>query len=40
VIFPPLAAIGRARGYRGFYPRYLEPTGHEEPDPAMLALVE
>jgi mannose-6-phosphate isomerase-like protein (cupin superfamily) len=40
VLFPLLAAIGRARGYRGFYPRYLEPTGHEEPDPAMLALVE
>ncbi len=40
VILPPLAAIGCARGYRGFYPRYLEPAGREEPDPAMLALVE
>jgi quercetin dioxygenase-like cupin family protein len=40
VLFAPLTVIGRARGYRGFYPRYLEPHGHEDPDPGVLALVE
>jgi quercetin dioxygenase-like cupin family protein len=39
-LFAPLALIGRARGRRGFYPEYLEPGGHEEPDPDVLALVD
>jgi quercetin dioxygenase-like cupin family protein len=40
LLFGPLALIGRARGYRGYYPEYLQPDGHEEPDPKLLALVE
>ena len=40
VVFAPLAALGRARGYRPFYPDYMKPQGHEEPDPELLALVE
>jgi quercetin dioxygenase-like cupin family protein len=39
-VFGPLAALGRARGYRPMYPEYLEPQGHEEPDPKLVALVE
>jgi quercetin dioxygenase-like cupin family protein len=39
-LLPPLAALGRARGYRPYYPEYLEPAGREEPDPAVLALVD
>lgn len=39
-VFGPLAALGRARGYRAMYPEYMEPQGHEEPDPKLLALVE
>jgi quercetin dioxygenase-like cupin family protein len=39
-VFGPLAALGRARGYRPVYPEYMEPQGHEEPDPAVLALAE
>jgi quercetin dioxygenase-like cupin family protein len=40
LLFAPLAALGRARGYRPVYPQYGEPQGHEEPDPELLALVE
>ena len=39
-VFGPLAALGRARGYRAMYPEYMEPQGHEKPDPKLLALVE
>jgi quercetin dioxygenase-like cupin family protein len=39
-LFAPLALIGRARGQRAYYPRYLQPAGHEKPDPAVLALVD
>ena len=35
-----LAALGRARGYRPMYLEYMQPQGHEEPDPKLLALVE
>ena len=38
VLFPALAAVGRARGYRPVYPEHAEPQGHEEPDPALIAL--
>jgi hypothetical protein len=38
-LFGPLAMIGRARGLMGFYPQYLEPAGHEEPDPELLAMI-
>jgi quercetin dioxygenase-like cupin family protein len=40
LIFGSLALIGRARGYRGYYREYLEPHGHEEADPELLALVQ
>lgn len=40
ILFGPLGLIGRARGYRGFYAKYLQPVAHEEPDPRLLALVE
>jgi quercetin dioxygenase-like cupin family protein len=40
VLFVPLGLIGRARGQRGFYLRYLQPEGHEEPAPELLALVD
>jgi hypothetical protein len=40
LLFAPLAALGRARGYLPVYPQYGEPQGHEEPDPELLALVE
>ncbi len=38
-LFGPLAALGRARGYRATYPEYMEPQGHEEPSPEALAMV-
>jgi len=38
-LFGPLALIGKTRGMKGYYPRYLEPAGHEEPDPELVALV-
>lgn len=38
VLFPALAAVGRARGYRPVYPEHAEPQGHEEPDPSVIAL--
>ncbi len=34
VVFAPLGAIGRARGMKPFYPEYLEPASHEDPDPS------
>jgi quercetin dioxygenase-like cupin family protein len=40
LLFGPMALVGRARGYRGFYPEYLQPHGHEQPDPELLALVD
>jgi len=40
VLFAPLALIGRARGQRGFYPRYLQPVGQEQVDPELLAMVD
>ncbi|MGH2990439.1 MAG: hypothetical protein ACRDMA_11350 [Solirubrobacterales bacterium] len=39
-LFGPLAALGRARGYRPVYPGYSEPQGNEKPAPSVLALVE
>ncbi|MGH2992342.1 MAG: cupin domain-containing protein [Solirubrobacterales bacterium] len=39
-LFGPLAALGRARGYRPVYPEYLQPQGREEPRREILALVE
>jgi quercetin dioxygenase-like cupin family protein len=39
-LFGPLAALGRARGYRPVYAEYGEPQDHEEADPELLALVE
>jgi hypothetical protein len=40
LFFTPLAALGRARGYRPVYVEYADPQAHEEPDPELLALVE
>jgi quercetin dioxygenase-like cupin family protein len=37
-VLPLLAALGRARGYRPYYPEYLEPQGHEEPPADLIAL--
>ena len=37
IVSPPLAALGRLRGYKPFYPEYIEPTERAEPDPAALA---
>jgi hypothetical protein len=37
VVFPLLAAVGRARGLRAVYPEMLPPHGQVEPDPAILA---
>jgi quercetin dioxygenase-like cupin family protein len=39
-VFGPLAALARGRGYRPMYPEYMQPQGHAEPDPKLLALVE
>ena len=38
-LFGPLALVGKARGMKGYYPRYLEPAGHEEPDAELLAMI-
>ena len=40
LLFAPLAALGRLRGYRPVYVEYADPQAHEEPDPELLALVE
>jgi len=38
VAFGVLGALGRRRGYRGFYPEYLRPQARVAPDPAVVAL--
>lgn len=40
VMLAPLAALGRARGYRPVYREYLAPQDHEEPAPDVLALLD
>jgi hypothetical protein len=37
LLFGPLGAIARRRGYRGVYPELLGPHGHVEADPAAMA---
>lgn len=39
LLFGPMAAIGRARGLKPSYERYLESDEVVEPDPRALALV-
>ncbi|HEX6460986.1 MAG TPA: cupin domain-containing protein [Thermoleophilaceae bacterium] len=40
ILFPPLARLGRALGYRPWYERYLRPHGHVEVIPDLLALAD
>ena len=37
-LFAALSTIGRLRGLRGIYPKYLHVHGHTVPDPDLLAL--
>jgi quercetin dioxygenase-like cupin family protein len=39
-LFAPMAALGRARGYLPVYPEYCRPQGSEDPDRAVLAMLE
>jgi len=37
IVTPPLAALGRMRGYKPFHPEYVEDAELVDPDPAALA---
>jgi hypothetical protein len=38
-LFGTLAFVGRLRGLRPYYPRYLHPDQVVDPDPAVLELL-
>jgi hypothetical protein len=40
VLFALLAPIGRALGYRPWYPRYMRPHGRVDVIPDLLAFVD